>query len=309
MDDILVYGETQAENDSCLHGVLKQLQSKGITLNMDKCEFLVSTMKFLGQIISQGGMRPDPEKISGITRMLPPTSIPELRRVLGMVNQLAKFVPDLAEKTEPLRTLLVKDTQWTWREAQKQSFELIKQALTSAPTLALYDTERETKLSSDASSFGLGAVLLCQCQPSGDFKPVAFAYRSLSTVERRYAQIEKEALAIAWAAEKFSQFLIGKEFKVETDHKPLVPLLGSRALDDLPVHVQRFRMRLLQYRYTISHAPGKQLIAADALSRQLVSEPALADRVLEAEVAGYVNTYGMSSSIRLTLEENYCPSR
>ena len=117
-----------------------------------------------------------------------------------MVNQLAKFVPDLAEKTDSLRALLVKDTRWTWGEAQKQSFELIKQALTSAPTVALYDPERETKLSSDASSFGLGAVLR-QRQPSGDFKPVVFASRSLSTAEHRYTQIEKEALAIAWAAE------------------------------------------------------------------------------------------------------------
>ena len=107
-------------------------------------------------------------------QLMSSTCIPELRRVLGMVNQPAKFVPDLAEKTEILRALLANNTQWTWGEAQKQSFELIKQALTSAPTLTLYDPERETKLSSDASSFGLGAVLR-QRQPSGDFKPVAFA--------------------------------------------------------------------------------------------------------------------------------------
>jgi hypothetical protein len=99
--------------------------------------------------------------------------------------------------------------------------------LTKEPALALYDTERETIVSADASSYGLGAVIR-QKQPDGYFKPVAYASRSLTPVERRYAQIEKDALAITWAIEKFADYLTGKQFVVETDHKPLVPLLGSK---------------------------------------------------------------------------------
>lgn len=290
MDDILVYGETQEEHDSRLQEVLKRLQSKGVTLNKDKCEFSVPAVKFLGQIISQGGVKPDPEKIKGIVQMPAPTCAAEVRRVLGMINQQAKFVPDLAHKTEPLRALLAKDAQWIWDAAQQKSFQTIKEDLTSPPVLALYDPERETKLSTDASCFGLGAVLR-QRQPTGDFKPVAYASRSMSQAERRYAQIEKEALGIAWGAERFSQFLIGKEFEIQTDHKPLVPLLGSRGLDELPVRVQRFRMRLLRFKYTISHVPGKELVVADTLSRQPAAEPESADAIAEAEVTEYVHTF------------------
>ena len=104
--------------------------------------------------------------------------------------------------------------------------------MAKSSVLAFYDPAAETKLSADASSFGLGAVLL---QKSGEvWKPVAYASRSLSEMEQHYAQIEKEALATTWACEKFSTYLIGKMFDVETDHKPLVPLLNTKHLDDLP---------------------------------------------------------------------------
>ena len=135
----------------------------------------------------------------------------------------------------------------------------------------------------------MGAVL-SQIQSDGSCRPVAYASRALTSTEERYAQIEKESLAITWACERFSDYLIGNSFHVQTDHKPLVSLLSSKPLDALPVRIQRFRMRLLRFMYTISHIPGKELtLADDALSRAPVSDPTSADTQFSKEVEAYVN--------------------
>ena len=115
----------------------------------------------------------------------------------------------------------------------------------------MYDPEKESKISADASAYGLGAVLIQKTD--SDWKPVAYASRSISDSERRYSQIE-EALATTWACEKFSMYILGKRFLIETDHKPLVPLLGSKHLDSFPPRVFRFRLRLDQFDYSIEHA-------------------------------------------------------
>ena len=109
--------------------------------------------------------------------------------------------------------------------------------------LILYNPQAELKGSAEASSYGLGSVLFQKEKTL--WKPVAYASRSLTGTEMRYAQIEKEALAVTWACEKFSDYLLGKSFSCETDHKPLIPLLNSKQLDNLPPRVLRFRLRLV----------------------------------------------------------------
>ena len=142
--------------------------------------------------------------------------------------------------------------------------------MTKPTVLAMYDVKARTKISADASSFGLGAALL---QHDGtDWKPVAYASRSLTETERRYAQIEKEALAVTWSCEKFRDYILGKQIELETDHKPLVPLLSNKRLDGLPPRVLRLRLRLDRYDYLISHVPGKLLYLADTLSRAPLAE-------------------------------------
>ena len=121
------------------------------------------------------------------------------------------------------------------------------------------------KITADASAYGLGAVLL-QRQDEV-WKPVAYSSKSMTETERRYSQIEKEALALVWACEKFEDYVLGKEIQLETDHKPLVPLLGRTHLDCLPPRILRFRLRLMRFSYSICHVPGKELYTADALSR------------------------------------------
>ena len=225
-------------------------------------QFGKTVIKFLGYVIDKDGIHPDPEKTKAITEMKPPASVSKLRRFMGMINQMGKFSPNLAEHSQPLRELLGKKRAWIWGPAQDQAFTSIKDELSSSVTLSLYHPEAETKISADASSHGLGAVLLQKIE--GTWKPIAFASRSLSDTEKRYAQIEKEALASTWACEHFDNYILGKHFLLETDHKPL---LSSKDLDNLPPRILRFRLRMMRFEYSIVHVPGKYLYTADALSR------------------------------------------
>ena len=276
VDDVLVHGRTQEEHDQRLDAALARISNAGVTLNAEKCEFSQGRVKFLGHIVDGTGIQPDPEKVQAIQAMKKPTNTSEVRRFLGMTNQLAKFAPSLAEKAKPLRDLLSKQNAWVWGESQQRAFQEIKQELSSAPILALYDPNLDTVVSADASSFGLGAVLM-QKQPDASWRPVVYASRSLTPTEQRYAQIEKEALALTWACERFAEYLLGKPFHLHSDHKPLVPILSSKSLDTLPARVQRFRMRLMRYQFSISHVPGKDLHIADTLSRAPTSQSTPSD--------------------------------
>ena len=206
-------------------------------------------------------------KVEAILQKETPKDQSELSRFLGMVNQLSKFQPQIAELSKPLRDLLSTKNHWSWSEAQDNAFSALKRSLTTTPTLEHYDARRQTTLSTDASSYGLGAVLL-QKQDDEQWRPVAYASRAMNPTEQRYAQIEKEALDLIWASERFADYLIGLKYHIETGPKPLVPLLSTKNLEDRPARVQRFRMRMMRFSYAISHIPGKSLCTADALSRK-----------------------------------------
>ena len=286
IDDVLVFGKTQGEHDQRLADALKRIQSAGVTLNKDKCVFSTSMLTFLGHVLDKDGISADPEKTSAIRMMDQPNNVSELRRFMGMLNQMGKFSPNLASITQPLRELLSTKSTWTWSPAQDEAFNMAKAELTKPTILSLYDPGAETKLSSDDSSYGLGAVLLQLHQ--GGWKPVVYASRSLTETERRYAQIEKEALAITWACEKFSEYILGKQILIETDHKPLVPLLSSKHLDDLPPRVLRFRLRLMRFAFSIVHVPGKYMYTADALSRAPTGVPVDDCTAFQKEVEGHI---------------------
>lgn len=131
-------------------------------------------LQYLDQILDSQGVRKDPSKVKAIVDMTEPKDIGDLRRFLGLVSHLMKFCPNLAEKTKPLRDLLKKEKAWVWDPAQQEAFKRLKIEIASENVLALYDPEKETTVSSDASSFGLSAVLM-QKQPSGELRPVAYA--------------------------------------------------------------------------------------------------------------------------------------
>ena len=128
----------------------------GVTLNIDKCTFRVPKIKFLGDVASANGIEVDPEKVAAVANLPAPKNVHEVRVFLGMVNHLGKFAEHLADKTKPIRDLMQKDHQWVWGPPQQKAFEEIKSLLTAAPVLALYNPHKETKISADVSSFGLG---------------------------------------------------------------------------------------------------------------------------------------------------------
>ena len=288
IDDILVHGKDQQEHDQRLEAVLQRLHEAELTLNEAKCQFSQRRVHFLGHIIDEQGIRPDPEKISAIRNVSEPTCASDVRRFLGMLNQMSKFSPNLAETTKPLRELLNKKSHWIWGEPQRRAFDAIKNALCSSPILALFDPNRETEVAADASSFGLGAVLR-QKQSNEEWQPIAYISRAMTPTEQRYAQIEKEALALTWACERFADYLVGMSFQIRTDHKPLVPLFSSKSLDELPLRIQRFRMRMMRFDFSISHTPGKELVTADALSRAPVSKASSDDLQKNHETQAYID--------------------
>ena len=145
---------------------------------------MVKRVRFLGHIIDNSGIHPDPQKLEAIQRMPTPKSVSDVRRFLGMANQLGKFLPSLAEISKSLRDLLSKNNMWNWGDLQMEAFQVVKEALSSSSILAFYRSNRETVVSADASSFGVGGVI-SQKQPDGSWKPIAFASRALTTTEQR----------------------------------------------------------------------------------------------------------------------------
>ena len=189
-------------------------------------------------------------------------------RFLGMVTYLTKFIPNMSEATGPLRELLAKDSEWQWLPNHEEAIMKIKDVLSNTPVLAYFDVDKPITVTADASKNGLGAALL------QDDKPIAYASRSLSKAEQRYAMIEKETLAIVFAMERFHQYVYGQPVRVETDHKPLVAI-QHKPFNNCPARIQRFLLRLLKninYDYEIHYKKGKDQILWDTLSRAVEKE-------------------------------------
>ena len=257
IDDVLVHASTYELQDSGIKEVLGRLSPAGVTLNIDKCSFSVPKIKLLENIVSADGIEVDPEKVAAVVNLSTSKNVHAVRVFLGMVDHMGKFAEHLADKTKPIQDLMQRDRQWVRGPPQQTAFEEIKTILTTAPVLALHIPNREAKISADASSFGLGGVLL-QKQDDQTWRPVTFISRGPTPVECRNAQIEREALAFTWACEWCSDYLVGKSIIAETDHKPFVPFLTTRTLDEVPLRVQRLRMRLMRFHFKeVNHVPRR----------------------------------------------------
>ena len=264
-DDIVVFGSSVEEHDSNLHKLMSRARECGLVFNPEKCVIRSGEVNFFGMKYTTDGVKPDPRKASEIANLPSPTCLKELQQFLGMVQYLAPFIPNLSDRTSMLRDLIKKEIPWEWTPTHQKFFQDIKSAICNAVTLNYFDPNLQTKVQVDASQKGLGAALI-QTDSSGKEKVIAFASKALTPTEQRYANIEREMLAVVFGAERFHTFLYGSLFVVETDHKPLESI-QLKSLSQAPPRLQRMLLRLQQYDMTIKYRPGKDLLLADALSR------------------------------------------
>ena len=268
LDDTLIVGKNKEEHLATVEEVLKRLQNEGLRVNKEKCCFLTTSVQYLGHRIDANGIHATGEKLDAVLMAPVPSSVPQLRSFLGMINYYSKFIPNLATLLNPLNELLRKDVQWKWTDQREQAFKQAKQCLTSPNVLVHYDPTLPIKLAGDASAYGIGAVI-SHTLPDGSERPIAFASRTLNASERNYAQLEKEALSLIFGVKKFHEYLYGRRFTLLTDHKPLTTILGPKT--GVPplaaARLQRWAILLSAYEYDLEFRPTAQHANADGLSR------------------------------------------
>ena len=200
-DDVIIYGKSQNEHDAALRAVCQRFMEIGLTLNDGKCLFNQNKLTFFGLVFSSDGISADPAKVSAIKNAPAPRCVNDIRSLLGMATSCAKFIPNFSDLTEPLRKLTVKNAHFRWTNDEECAFNNVKRALTSDKVMAYFDQNKHTELTTDASPWGLSAILSQRMPGTNDQKVVAYISRSLSEVERRYSQTEHEAITslLAWS--------------------------------------------------------------------------------------------------------------
>ena len=178
-DDLRVVGATDKEHDENLDRVMRKLEESGLTLNYEKCEVGVDSMIYMGDVLSGEWLKVSSERVKAIAEAPAPQSTSEVRSFLGSVQFCAMFIPTFATISSPLWDLTGKDVKWKWEPKQAKSFQEIKDRLTRAPVMAHFRQGAETRLTTDASPVGVGAILE-QRQRDGSYRPISYASRKLS---------------------------------------------------------------------------------------------------------------------------------
>ncbi|XP_029920671.1 uncharacterized protein LOC115368614 [Myripristis murdjan] len=273
LDDIIIYSPDFSSHLQHLDEVFHRLWRHGLKLRLDKCKLLQPEVKFLGHVVDQKGVKPDPDKISAVLDCPIPTTIKQVRAFLGLAGYYRRFVSGFAKIARPLNQLLTgipadkkfENRKVQWSPECQMSFDELKTALTQAPVLAYADYSLPFIVYTDASNQGLGAVL-AQVQ-EGKERVIAYASRSLHPTERNdanYSSFKLELLALKWAVtEKFKDYLTGAQFTVYTDNNPVAHLQTAR----LGAVEQRWVAQLAFFDYNIKYRSGKSNVNADALSR------------------------------------------
>ncbi|GFT32400.1 retrovirus-related Pol polyprotein from transposon 17.6 [Trichonephila clavipes] len=194
LDDIIVFSETFEDHLIRLRLVLKCLQEAGLKLNSNKCLFAAQEVKILGHLVSSNGVRPDPDKIKAVRNFPTPKNIHDIRSFLGLCSYFRRFIKGFCYLAEPLQSLLKSGVEFHWGPEEVEAFNSLKKALTSDPVLGMYDERASTEIHTDASGYGIGAVLV-QIQNNVE-KVIAYASRTLTKAEKNYSTTERECLAI-----------------------------------------------------------------------------------------------------------------
>ncbi|XP_055913593.1 uncharacterized protein K02A2.6-like [Eupeodes corollae] len=244
IDDIIVAAETTHELLDTLREIFERLKSYGLVCKREKCILLETEIEFLGHIISETGIRPSDSKVIAIKELPRPTNVKDVQAFMGKVNYYNKFIKNLSQISAPLNILRRNDTAFVWRKEQESAFQYLKSQLVDATRLSHFRDDLPIILATDAS-------------------------KTLNIHQKRYSQIEKEALSIIYGVQKFNQYLYGRHFILYTDHKPLVSIFNPEK--NLPVftaqRLQRWALFLMGYQYSIRYKPTSKHGNADALSR------------------------------------------
>lgn len=268
LDDILVVGSSYQDAVIKTEATLQRLLEYGVKANPAKSELLKTSLKFLGYNITAEGIKPSEHLVQAVLEAPEPTNVDQLRAFCGLINFYGKFLPQLSTVLHPLYELMQANRPWVWSSECCNAFNKCKSMLAKSQVLVPFDPMLPLQVTTDASSYGLGAVLAHKMK-NGTVRPIMFASRTLTKAEVKYAQLDKEALAIIFAVKKFHKYLIAKHFELVTDHRPLVVLFGERKA--IPIlaaaRMQRWAVILSAYDYHIVYKKGSEIVDADALSR------------------------------------------
>ena len=244
-------------------------------------------MLFFVHVFSENGLSPDPKKVEALQRVAPPTNVSEVRSLLSSAVFCSRFIKDFAVITKPLRQFTCKGVKWQWSEVEQQSFESLK----------------ATSIFVDGSPVGLGAVLTQEDTSTKEVTPLYYASFPLTSTQSRYPQIDREALSIYWAIKPFHLFVYGAEFKVITDHKPLVSLFNNPSSKP-SARIERWLLDLQQYRFTVEYRPGASN-PADYASRHPIGGPESREYEIEVEEhVAFVAKNAMPKAVTLSEIEN-----
>ena len=259
-DDMVIFGRNEEEHDRNLILFLETTRKNGLVLNKKKLQFKKEEVSFFGHRWNSTGISPDPKKTESILKMQFPPDKETMHYFLGLVNFLNRYTPKLAELCSPLRKLILKDSHYSPGDPEHAAFDAIKAEFKKKIILPYFDRNKETILQTDASKKGFGAVILQEEQP------IYYASRALTSAEKNYQNLEREAQAAVWGMEKFHYFLYGRKFILQTDQKPLVSIFRKHMIDVSP-RIQRITIRAWQYDFVPQHIPGRINVIADSLSR------------------------------------------
>lgn len=264
LDDLIILSDTFEEHLKDIQATFERLNKFNLRVNRKKSVFVSPSIKYLGHLITPRGIAPNPEKITAISEMPEPHNTRHLKSFIQTCSWFRRFVPGFSAVTKPLTDLLKKNAKWTWGHQQKGAYQKLKELLTTAPILRQADVTKPFSLNTDASDYAIGGVLM---QGEGeDERPVEYASRLLTSAERNYSTLEREALAIVHCLNRFRGYIECSEIHVRTDHQPLRWLMSLKSPTG---RLARWALQLQAYNLKISYTPGKTNKVADMLSRPI----------------------------------------
>jgi hypothetical protein len=272
-----------------------------VKVNLEKCQFLVKEVKYLGHILTREGVKPNVEKIKAILDAPPPQNVTQVKSFVGMVMFYSKFLKNLSEILTPLYLLLHKGTKFEWTEKCQKAFLACKKQLCEKHILTHYDPKKQIVITCDASDDGISGILSHRI--NGEEKPVFFASRTLTKAEKNYPILHRELLAIVFAMEKFYKYIFGHFVEIYTDHKPLLGILNARKGESSVIasRLQRYVIRLSIFDFELKYRKGKDNGNADGLSRLPISEKQSKIDELEEKICSIKSIFA-SGPLKLNIE-------